>query len=459
MTAPIAIEFAALTDVGKKRDHNEDNFLVDKKLSLFIVCDGMGGHAAGEVASAIAVRTLHEEIKRDQELLEGYLQQGSGAAKVTKRDILNMLSFAANRASAKIHAEAVNDPKKRGMGTTLVGLLFLGNQAFVVHVGDSRVYLLRGGVLEQITEDHNVYNELVKRKKMSREQVMQLAPKNAITRAVGVYEHCEPDTLAVDVVAGDRFLLCTDGLHEYFELPLGTPEELGKSLSQAKEDAIVAQLIATAHERGGKDNITAVIVSFGGLGAKDEQRAQRLQLKRDTLARMPLFRPLNDAELRRVLQVTDVVGYADTETVIREGDRGEELFIVLAGSVEVLRDGNRMTELKPGEHFGEMALIRSQPRSATVRSVGHSELMVIRRSDFFEILRNEHQLAVKLLWQFTGVLAERLADTTRSLGSARAELAVELTQDDVTPEIFGEEDDDTRLTIPIPGPPSERPPS
>jgi CRP-like cAMP-binding protein len=157
--------------------------------------------------------------------------------------------------------------------------------------------------------------------------------------------------------------------------------------------------------------------------------------------------------------VTEVVGYGDGETVIQEGDRGEELFIVLAGSVEVLRDGNRMTELKPGEHFGEMALIRSQPRSATVRSVGQSELMVIRRSDFFEILRNEHQLAVKLLWQFTGVLAERLADTTRSLGSARAELAVELTQDDVTPEIFGEEDDDTRLTIPIPGPSSERPPS
>jgi serine/threonine protein phosphatase PrpC len=129
MSAPIAIEFAALTDVGKKREHNEDNFLVDKKLSLFIVCDGMGGHAAGEVASAIAVRTVHEEIKRDQSLLSDYVAQGSGSSKVSKRDIVNMLSFAANRASAKVHAEAAKDASKRGMGTTLVALLFLGNQA------------------------------------------------------------------------------------------------------------------------------------------------------------------------------------------------------------------------------------------------------------------------------------------------------------------------------------------
>ncbi|HTM45757.1 MAG TPA: cyclic nucleotide-binding domain-containing protein, partial [Polyangiaceae bacterium] len=237
-----------------------------------------------------------------------------------------------------------------------------------------------------------------------------------------------------------------------FEQPQGSPEELGKALAEPKEEAVTKALINTANDRGGKDNITTVVVTLGGLGARDEQRAQRLQLKRDLLARMPLFRPLNDAELRRVLQVTDVVSYQDGDTIIREGDRGEELFIMLAGNAAVVRDGNRVAELKPGEHFGEMALIRSQPRSATVKSHGESEIMVIRRPDFFEILRNEHQLAVKLLWQFTGVLADRLADTTRSLGSARAELAVELDTEDVTQDIFGEEEDDTRLTIPIPGP-------
>jgi CRP-like cAMP-binding protein len=338
------------------------------------------------------------------------------------------------------------------MGTTLAAILFLGTQAFIVHVGDSRIYLLRDGILEQITEDHNVYNELVKRKKLTLEEAQQLAPKNAITRAVGVYEHCEPDTLVIDVVAGDRFLICSDGLHEYFEPPEGQLLELASELGESDDEAVARRLVTIANERGGKDNITTIVVTLGGLNARDEQRVKRLQLEREILARMPLFRPLNDWELRRVLQVTDFVSYHDGETVIREGDNGEELFIVLSGSVVILRGQNRMAALSVGEHFGEMALIRSQPRSATVRSLGESELMVIRRPGFFDILRTEHQLAVKLLWQFTGVLAERLAETTRDLDEVKTELAEELTEHEQTQKIVTDDDED-RQTLKLPPPP------
>lgn len=443
------LEFAALTDVGRQREHNEDNFLVDKKLGLFVVCDGMGGHAAGEVASALAVRTIHEELKKEADLISDYAEQKSGGARVSKRDITNLLEFAANRASSRVHSEALKDAKKRGMGTTLVALLLAGNQAFILWIGDSRVYHLRDGTLSQLTEDHNVYNELIKRKKMSREQVEKLAQKNAITRAVGVYEHVEPETLVLDVVAGDRFLLCSDGLSGYFEDDL---ERLGKLLRQPDADATVRQLIERANEQGGKDNITAVVVTSGSLGARDEGRAKQLQLRRDILARMPLFRPLSERELLRVLQVTDVVAYKNGETVITEGEKGEELFIVLSGKVKVQRGGAELATFGPGDHFGEMALVRSQPRSATVTAAGPSELMVIRRTEFFEILRKEHQLAVKLLWQFLGVLADRLADTSRELGEAKEELAAE----DITSEIFAEdEDDDNRRTLIMP-PPSLR---
>jgi serine/threonine protein phosphatase PrpC/CRP-like cAMP-binding protein len=444
------IDFAALTDVGRKREQNEDNYLVDKKLSLFVVCDGMGGHAAGEVASALAVRTVHDELKREKGMIEDYVAGKKGGDLVTKKDILNMLEFSVNRASSRIHAEAAKDEKKRGMGTTIVGILFVGNQAFIVHVGDSRVYLQRDGVLEQVTEDHNVYNELLKRKKMTREQIEKLAPKNAITRAVGVYEHCEPDSLVLDVTAGDRFLLCTDGLSQYFEED--TAGLTGK-LGEPDANAALKQLIDLANERGGSDNITGIIVTLGEAGVRDADRSKKLQLKRDLLARMPLFRPLNDREILRVLQVTDVQTYADGETVITEGERGEELYIVLEGTVDVMRGEAKLTTLSPGEHVGEMALIRSQPRSATVKSSGNSELMLIRRTDFFEILRNEHQLAVKLLWQFLGVLADRLAATSRELGEARSELAAE----DMTEEIFFSEEDEDRTTSklpPVPPPPS-----
>jgi len=439
------VSFAVLTDVGQQRDHNEDNYLVDKKLGLYVVCDGMGGHAAGEVASALAVRTFHEETKKNFEFVEDYLAGKTGAEKVTKRQILKLLESAVNRASGRVHAEAQKDAAKRGMGTTLVSILVAGNQAFVVWVGDSRIYLLRDGVLEQLTEDHTVYNELLKRKKLPREEIEKLPQKNAITRAIGVYEHTEPDSLVVDLVAGDRFLLCSDGLSGYFEDEV---EDLGRMMSVPDETAAVKSMIDAANTRGGKDNITAVLVAYGDSTTRDEKRAKRVQLKREILARMTLFRALNDREILRLLQVVEVVAFKDEDVVIREGDKGEELFIVLTGSVRVRRGDTVLATLGPGDHFGEMALIRSQPRSATVVSDLDSELMVIRRSDFFEILRSEHQLAVKLLWQFLTVLGDRLDETNRELGQAREELQAE----DAVSEIFEVEDDNRKTLVRPPAP-------
>src|SRR6478752_6112021 len=219
----------------------------------------------------VALRTVHEEIKKQSDLIQDYENLAQGAAKVTKRDILNMLEFAVNRASQRVHAEAVKDSKKRGMGTTLVCLLVIGTQAFIIYVGDSRIYMLRDGLLEQLTEDHTVYNELIKRKKMPREQVEQLAQKNAITRAVGVYEHVEPDTLVLDLTAGDRFLLCSDGLCGYFEEDL---EGLGKRLGNPDAEVACKSLVDAANERGGQENITSVIVTVGHVRVPCKTRAR-----------------------------------------------------------------------------------------------------------------------------------------------------------------------------------------
>jgi serine/threonine protein phosphatase PrpC/CRP-like cAMP-binding protein len=427
------IRFYAATDVGQVRDHNEDNFLVDKKLSLFIVADGMGGHAAGEVASAIAVRTVHEEIKREKDLIDDFIKGASGANKVTPKDIVALLEHAVQRACSKIHEEAREDTTKRGMGTTLSALIVLGTRGFIAHVGDSRIYLQRGGRCQQVTEDHTVYNELIKRGKLSREQIEKVAQKNAITRAVGVYERVEVDTLVLEVLPGDTFVLASDGLTGYLE----TPEELG-ALLVPDGDAAVKALVNLANERGGKDNITTIIVRLGEAGP-DDSRAKRLALKREVLAKMPLFQRLTERELLRVMQAVEVREYSDGEVVIKEGDRGDELFIVLSGKVRVSRGEQTLTHLGPGEHVGEMALIRSVPRSASVSSVGSAELIAIRRADFFEILRKEHEVAVKMLWQFLGVLADRLDQTNSELHNAKSALAAE----DVTSEIFPVDVEDT----------------
>lgn len=416
------LRFFAATDVGLVREHNEDNFLVDKKLSLFIVADGMGGHAAGEVASAICVRTVHEEIKREADLLADYVSGARGAAHVSTPQILALLEQAVQRACSKIHQEAQADPEKRGMGTTLSALLVLGTRGFIAHVGDSRIYLSRGGSTQQITEDHTVFNELIKRGRLTPEQIEKVTHKNAITRAVGVYERVDVDTLMMEVLPGDAFLLASDGLTGY----LDSSEQLDPFLAGADGTEAVKSLIEHAKSGGGKDNITVVLVRLSGGGAEDDQRAKRLALKREVLIRMPLFTHLDERELLRVMQAVEVRSFEDKQVVIREGDKGDELFIVLSGKMHVTRGGETLNRLGVGEHFGEMALIRAQPRSATVAADGPAELLAIRRADFFDILRKEHSLAVKLLWQFLGVLGDRLDQTNTKLEHAQQELHGEI---------------------------------
>jgi serine/threonine protein phosphatase PrpC len=426
------IQFFAATDVGRMRDHNEDNYLVDKKLALFVVADGMGGHAAGEVASALAVRIIHEEIKKERQLIDGYTNESKPSK---AKEILHVLEHSVQRACARIHEEAKADASKRGMGTTLSALLIAGSHGFIAHVGDSRIYLLRDERIQQVTEDHTVYNELIKRGKLTREQIEKVAQKNAITRAVGVYERVEVDTLTIEVLPGDQFLLASDGLHGY----IGHTAELEPYLSEEDGELATKELIALANRKGGKDNITAVLVRLGEGSAQDGVRARRLALKREVLVKMPLFSRLQERELLRIMQVAEVRAYEPGQVVVREGDRGDQLFIVLSGLVRVLRGEAVLSEVGPGEHFGEMALIRSMPRSATVAAVDPSELIAIRRADFFEILRKEHELAVKLLWQFLGVFADRLDQTSRDLSSAREELAAEDVTNDIFPEPEPEE--------------------
>jgi serine/threonine protein phosphatase PrpC/CRP-like cAMP-binding protein len=415
MQTETAIRFWPKTDVGRVRDVNEDSFLVDEALGLAIVADGMGGHAAGEVASSIAVQVCRDTIFRERELLARFER---GIDTTGRSDVLRLMEQALQNACAAVYAEAQKDAAKRGMGTTLIALLVIGTRGFIAHVGDSRIYLTRSGSVHQLTEDHSLINELLKRGRLTPEQIAKLNMKNAVTRAVGVYESVEVDTLDFDVLAGDNFLLCSDGLSEYAQ-----HSDILRVFREVPESDVAQTLIDLANQGGGKDNITAVVVKVPDTRGLD-RLANEVNLKLETLHLMPMFRHLSYQELVRVMNITNVRSYAPAERILEEGEEGDEMFIVLTGGARVHSGDARLTVLGPGQHFGEMALVDKAPRSASVSSEGASQLMVMKRRDFFDIVRKDHDVAVKLLWSFLGELTERLRTTSRDLSEAREQVAL-----------------------------------
>lgn len=411
------LRFWPLTDVGRVRDHNEDAFLVNKKLNLFVVCDGMGGHAAGEVASNLAARTVSDALGAERDALVEF-EQGHGGT--TRKDVLRLLEASVQQACSKVYQTGQVDETKRGMGTTLDSLLVIGSRGFIAHVGDSRIYLYRQGAVHQLTEDHSLINELLKRGRLTRAQIEKVQYKNAVTRAVGVYESVDIDVFDFDVLPGDRFLLCSDGLHGYLD-----ESELAGIFDQIPDEEMPKHLIDLANERGGKDNITALLVRVPDAEAGVDVLTREVNLKLEVLHKMPLFRFVAFPELVRILNITTVVPYVAGETVVSEGEEGDELFVVLTGKVRVHSGETTLVELGPGQHFGEMALIDKAPRSASVTAAVESKLLTIKRRDFFDMVRKDHDVAVKLLWSFLGVLTQRLRSTSRELGEAKEALNAE----------------------------------
>lgn len=235
------VRSCAISDVGRKRQKNEDSYLINDELGLFVVADGMGGHAGGEYASRIAITTI-EEMLRNRE------------TKASGEDIIRK---AIQDAGQRIISKAEEDRALKGMGTTVISLYLENKKAIMAHVGDSRGYLFRDGVLEQLTEDHSLVNEQVKSGFITAEEAKTHQFKNIITRSVGVTPEVEVDILSKKLKAGDAFLLCSDGLSNLVEL-----SEMENRLRE-KEPVLAAKaMVDLANKRGGDDNITLVLIEI-----------------------------------------------------------------------------------------------------------------------------------------------------------------------------------------------------
>lgn len=246
------LEAFAWTDLGPVRENNEDTFLVDQDAGLFIVADGMGGHAAGEVASRLATDTIRDLLQEGDDPDETRLDRNVQDAGDVLRE---RLRYAMNQASARIRREAQLKPAYAGMGTTVCVLLIEGDQAHVAHVGDSRIYLFRDGQLSRLTRDHTVVQQEIDAGRLTPELARQVAHRNYLTQSVGYHGPVEPDTATRALQPGDLFVLCSDGVTDPLE-----DRRIAEICGTAYPTDLAETLVREALAAGGEDNITAVTV-------------------------------------------------------------------------------------------------------------------------------------------------------------------------------------------------------
>jgi serine/threonine protein phosphatase PrpC len=250
----LKLDAVMVTDVGVVRDHNEDSAHVDPSRRFFIVADGMGGHAAGEVASAMAVESVQKTLAASTSLIDAFAARPSDT---TRRALVQLLQGAVLSAHQGVFQRGSRESDKAGMGTTLDVVLIAGREAFVAHVGDSRTYLIRDGKAAQLTTDHTVAEVLVIEGKLTIEEAMVSPYRTVLVNAIGVAADVGVEMAHLQLRQGDRLLVCSDGLHDYFL----AEQEIADTLSEDDFHKALAGMVETAKERGGHDNITGVVVS------------------------------------------------------------------------------------------------------------------------------------------------------------------------------------------------------
>ncbi len=279
------VNISALSDTGRKRSTNEDSLLVDESMGLFAVADGMGGHEHGEVASQMALQTLHEALR------------ASGVATQrpkTRTAMAKALHNAASEAAQKVARFSIG---QRGMGTTMTAVLLHGNHGLMVHVGDSRLYLQRQGRLRQLSKDHTLVSALVEQGACTPPEAVHHPLRHVLTRALGHKPDVSIDMDCFELLPGDKLLLCSDGLTGHFE-----DEELADVLVGTNVEAQNKYLLRACNHRGGFDNITSVLVHIESTTKEDTDNALRArQSPRGRRPRLKIATDFNLSNMRLAL--------------------------------------------------------------------------------------------------------------------------------------------------------------
>jgi PPM family protein phosphatase len=381
---------ACETSVGKVREHNEDSHFIDVDRGIFAVCDGMGGHAAGEVASALAISVIRDHWSSEvtAQVADNWLDLGTPEA---RKQLIAAVQDGVVAAHDAIVGEAQRDKSKHGMGTTVVGALVVGGDVVFAHCGDSRAYIVRDAIAMQLTEDHTLLARLLAAGVDVDTSNEGARFKSMLTNALGIGHECKAATFVVPVATGDRFLLCSDGITEYLQ-----EVEIGEILSSQPSPARAAQkLVELALARGGADNATALVVKVIEAG---ETARPAEQLARDTkiIASCPLWAKSTPQGQLRALRIALPREYAAGDRIPAQtlGDR--VAWIVVEGEVE-LEHG---AILGPGGLLYPEALVENRAlpdKHGLGVAAKDVRVLALRADDFRELCADDTELGEQLI--------------------------------------------------------------
>jgi serine/threonine protein phosphatase PrpC len=399
----IALSFGGATHPGRVREANEDTLRVDPARGFAMVADGVGGAKGGATASRMTADIVQRELASALDGIVGdrAVDEARGRELLTRR-----LRAALSEASLTVHTRGLGNPSLRGMATTTVVVQVLASWALIGHVGDSKVFLVRGGVIYPLTEDHSLARDLHARGAISKEEAENY-PHNVIVRAVGMQPTVEADLVAFELAADDVLVLCSDGLSDVV-----SADDIRQHALGGAPDAMAAALIERANAAGGPDNVTVALVRVSGPAAPARVGVEQ---QIGLLRHVALFRELTFQEAARVLACARERQVAAGEVIFREGDPGDRFYLVTDGAVVVSQRNTGLTTIERGGHFGELALITDAVRSATVHATRPTTLLAIDRDAFVHLVRQDHALAVKLLWSLLRHMAERVKDLSAQL--------------------------------------------
>jgi len=388
-------EAAALSDTGRRMTRNEDAVLERREVPMFVVADGTGGLEPARVcldvlathAEALAARGAQVAASPD-----------SGARLAVGRFFEEVFTAAGEAIRKEATARGAAEAAVAVVGTVM------GRYAYLAHVGNARGYLWRQGRLRCLTLDHTLAMQQLRRGEISVKEFSTSPYRKTLTQALGVSPTLHPDIAEVQLASDDVFLLCSDGLHRAV-----SDRDVARILTEAPSLAVAAQaLVDAANGAGGKDNISAVL--FRVAPAPEDLAASAPIDVGKALGQVFLFKELSEAERLLIAPYFEQQTFEAGEALCVEGDFGDSFFVVVSGKIDITHGEAKLIELGPGDYAGEIALAREGPRTASLTARRRSQVLILSRVRFLELIRRRPRLGARLVMPLLGNVGDRIVD-------------------------------------------------